>query len=413
MRSAPMFLVLASVLAVPACAQPTGPVPATGAVALDTDWSPSIMVGELRHPWAITWLPGGNDGKGGGGGGGASGSLPMLITERGRGEFAPRMLHVSADFQQVEPVEGLPNDILPVGQGGLMDVAAHPDFAKNRLVYFTYSSGTRSNNFTRLSRAKLTGSPGSFKLEAVQELYSVDQSKSGGQHFGSRILFLPDGTLLLTIGDGGNPPTKLGDANIRDQAQNKASALGKVLRLTDEGKPAAGNPFADDKAAKAEVFSLGHRNIQGIARDPASGRIYVNEHGARGGDELNLVEAGKNYGWPLVTYSTEYWGPRISEQTAGEGYVDPLVVWTPAQAPSGLVLYTGDRYPAWKGNLFSGGLISQEVRRITLDKDGKPTGQTALRIGQRVRDVRQGPDGLLYVLTDDDTHGRLIRIDRK
>lgn len=196
---------------------------------------------------------------------------------------------------------------------------------------------------------------------------------------------------------------------MREQAQKLDSQLGKILRLRDDGTPPPDNPFAHRAGADPHIWSYGHRNIQGLARDPASGRIWANEHGSRGGDELNLLNAGNNYGWPRATYSIEYTFGVISRDNTRAGMVDPLVVWTPAHAPSGLVFYTGDAFPAWRGDLFSGALKRKEVRRIDLDAEGRVLGQQSLSIGQRVRDVRQGPDGFLYVLTDASA-GRLLRI---
>ncbi len=207
--------------------------------------------------------------------------------------------------------------------------------------------------------------------------------------------------------------------SIRRQAQKNANHLGTVVNLTDEGRAASGAPFATNAAgARAtsdktlpEIWTFGHRNIQGLAVDPATGNVWANEHGARGGDELNLLVPGANYGWPVVTYSREYHYPRITRRTTKPGMVDPLVVWTPAQAPSGLVVYHGEAFPEWKGNIFSGGLASGEVRRIILNGTSI-AGEEKLSIGARVRDVREGPDGYLYILTDE-KNGRLIRIVRK
>jgi glucose/arabinose dehydrogenase len=232
--------------------------------------------------------------------------------------------------------------------------------------------------------------------------------KSGGQHFGSRLLWLPDGTLLMSIGDGGNPPVSFRGENIRNQAQNPGTHFGSVVRLTEDGEAPADNPLKDNADAKPETYSWGHRNIQGITRHPQSGVIYANEHGSRGGDELNRIEPGNNYGWPEVTYSNEYWGPPVSDETERPGVTDPLLVWTPSKAPSGLTVYTGERFPDWRGDLFSGALKFQEVQRLDLE-GGRIVGKEKLEIGERVRDVRMGPDGELYVLTDA-PDGALLRI---
>ena len=247
-------------------------------------------------------------------------------------------------------------------------------------------------------------------LEDWRVIFEVSTAKSGGQHFGSRMSWLPDGTLLVTVGDGGNPPVTLKGGWIRKQAQNRDSHLGKVVRIRDDGSVPADNPLVGVTDAQPVVWSFGHRNIQGIVFDPLRNVVWASEHGALGGDELNRLQGGQNYGWPAVTYSREYVGGiKISDDTSRPGMQDPLVVWMSAIAPSGLALYTGKPFPRWHGDLFAGGLRSQDIRRIDLDASGRVRGQTSLRIGQRVRDVRQGPDGLLYVLTDE-TDGSLMRL---
>jgi len=343
------------------------------------------VVGGLEHPWAMTWLPNGS----------------IIVTER-----PGRVRLIRGDAMEPEPLSGVP-EVFDSGQGGLLDVSLHPRFEENRLVYFTYAKGSRLANRTCLARALLEG----MALKGWQVLFEVSQAKVGTQHFGSRILWLPDGTMLISIGDGGNPPIILDGELIRRQAQNKAGHLGKILRLNDDGTIPKDNPFFGAKDAAGEVWSLGHRNIQGLTWDPVRSKVWASEHGALGGDELNILRAGENYGWPAVTYSREYvLGLKISDAVSAPGLVDPVMVWSPAIAPSGLLLYTGEKYRGWQGDLFVGGLVSQDVRRIDLDNEGRVRGEEALRIGARVRDVRQSPDGLLYVLTDEDS-GRLIRIE--
>jgi glucose/arabinose dehydrogenase len=364
------------------CGAQTGPAPISGDVPEAKGWRTEVVSGGLSHPWAIAWLPDGT----------------ALVTERsGRlrlirdGELDPR------------PIAGLPA-VLAHGQGGLLDVSLHPDFLQNQLVYLTLAIGTPEANRTALARGRLDG----HALQNTEVIFENADAKSGGQHFGSRMVWLPDKTLLMSVGDGGNPPTSFEGENIRNQAQNPGTHFGAVLRLKDDGTPPPDNPFVSWPGARPEIWTIGHRNIQGMARDPLSGRIWANEHGSRGGDELNVIEGGNNYGWPQVTYSYEYWGPRISDETSRPGIVDPKLVWTPSIAPSGLTLYTGDIYPEWQGNLFSGALKFQQIRRIVLDGT-EVVGEEKLTIGQRVRDVRQGPDGYLYVLTDEDD-GALLRI---
>ncbi|MEX1315558.1 MAG: PQQ-dependent sugar dehydrogenase [Synechococcaceae cyanobacterium] len=344
----------------------------------------TVLVRGLEHPWGLAWLPEGD----------------LLISER------PGRLRVVRDgVLDPAPIAGVP-EVLAAGQGGLLDVSLHPRFAENRLVYLTYAAGTPQANHTRLARARFDGRA----LSGLEVIYAVPQRKSGTQHFGSRLLWLPDETLLLAIGDGGNPPVRLEGALIREQAQNRGSALGKILRLNADGSPAAGNPFQGDPGALPELWSLGHRNIQGLAYDPTAGRVWVTEHGARGGDELNLVNAGANHGWPLVTHSREYFGPQISGRRTAPGMVDPRRVWTPAIAPSGLAVASG-RVPQWRGQLFAGGLVSGDVRQLRVDAEGRVVGEQVIPIGQRVRDVREGPDGFLYVLTDGAGDGQVIRLE--
>lgn len=364
-----------------ACAMPEGPVSLSGEVPEAEGWDSEVVLSGLEHPWAMVWLPNGD----------------ILITERPgnlrlirRGELDP------------QPILGLP-DIFVSGQGGLLDISLHPDFENNNLVYLTYASGNDDANRTTVGR----GVYQDHELENFEEIFRVSDDKNDDQHFGSRMQWLPDGTFLLTLADGGNYIRFAGDW-IREQAQNPGTHLGKVLRLTDEGVAPDDNPFVGEEDYLPEIWTMGHRNIQGITREDESGRIWTNEHGSRGGDELNLMKAGENYGWPEATYSREYHYTKISSKTSIPGTVDPKVVWTPAQAPSGLAYYTGEHFPEWQGDLFSGGLVGEQVRRIMLDGESV-VGEEALHIGSRVRDVRQGPDGYLYVLTDHEA-GELIRI---
>lgn len=361
-----------------------GEIPVSGPPAEAKGWKQTTLVSGMQNPWGMAWLPDGG----------------ILITER-----PGRLTLVRNGQKQNVPMPGAP-EVAAIGQGGFMDIALHPEFAKNRWVYFTLAIGTSRENRTALMRGVFDGR----ELTGAKILFQNRTSKQGGQHFGSRLLWLPDKTLLMSIGDGGNPPaaTPLGLA--RAQVQKLSTDFGKVLRLNEEGKPAKGNPLAQRPGALPEIWTYGHRNIQGFAQDPKSGRVWASEHGARGGDELNLIEGGKNYGWPLATYSIEYSGGEITKDRSLPGMVDPLVVWTPCPAPSGLLFYTGGKFPAWRGDLLSGGLAGNDVRRIDLDDSGKVLGQERLSIGARVRDVRQGPDGFVYLLTDEG-NGRLVRIE--
>ncbi|MDJ0746141.1 MAG: PQQ-dependent sugar dehydrogenase [Xenococcaceae cyanobacterium MO_167.B27] len=353
-------------------------------VAIGETFQKTTLVEGLEHPWSMTWLPDG----------------AMLITERGG-----RLRIVRNEVLEPQPIPGVP-EVFAVGQGGLMDVSLHPNFPENRLIYLTYSHGNNQANRTRVARATFDGSA----LENLEVIFEVSQAKRGSQHFGSRIVWLPDNTMLVAIGDGGNPPIQLDGDLIRKQAQNLDSHLGKIVRLNDDGSVPQDNPFVTSANADPSIWSYGHRNIQGITLDEGNNRLWSTEHGARGGDELNLVEAGQNYGWPTVTHSREYSGGEISQERSRPGMIDPKVVWTPATAPSGLAFYTGEQFPEWKGDLFAGGLVSRDVRRIDLDAEGNVMSQESIPIGQRVRDVRQSPSGLLYVLTDQ-SNGQLLRLE--
>ena len=369
-------------LPVAGCAPPDGPAPISGDVPEARGWRAETVVTGLEHPWSVAWL---SDGT-------------ALITER------PGRLRLVRDGRlDPLPIAGVP-EVLVYGQGGLLDVAPHPRFAENQQVYLTFAQGTKDANRTALARGRLRAG----RLEDLQVIFRNADTKNDGQHFGSRLLWLPDGSLLMTIGDGGNPPIAHGGANIRDQAQNPGTHFGKVVRLSEDGQPLPDNPLVNRTGARPEIWTLGHRNIQGLTRDPRTGRVWATEHGARGGDELNLLVGGGNYGWPVVTYSMEYWGPKIADDTSGPGMVDPRLVWVPSKAPSGLAFYSGERLPGWQGDLFSGALKFGQVRRIDLDGE-RVAGEEKLTIGARVRDVRQGPDGFLYVLTDE-ANGRLLRI---
>lgn len=347
------------------------------------DFQLVTVLENLENPWGVVWLPNGD----------------MLITER-----AGRLRLVQGGELNPTPVAGVP-DLFANNQGGLLDIALHPDFEDNQLVYFTYSAGTSDANRTRIARATFDGQA----LSDWAVIFEVAQTKPRGQHFGSRLIWLPDGTLIASIGDGGNPPVTLGSDFIRQQAQNLGSHLGKVIRISDDGSIPANNPFADSADAEAEVWSYGHRNIQGLTFDSARNQVWASEHGSRGGDEVNRIDGGENYGWPLATHSREYSGGLISPEESLPGMVDPEVIWTPSIAPSGLAVYSGEQFPEWQGDLFAGGLVSRDIRHIELDAAGDVINESIIEIGQRVRDVRQGPDGLLYVLTDE-SNGQLIRL---
>lgn len=347
-----------------------------------TGWRAVTVAEGITHPWGMAWLP---DGR-------------LLVTSKNG------TLHVlNGNRFEAVPMEGLP-PVFTGGQGGLLDIAVHPVDKKNPRIYMTMSTGTDAANRTTLVQGMFDGK----RLIGVKTLFQVQPDKSGGEHFGSRLLFNPDGTLFMSVGDGGNPPQRIGNILAREQAQNLGSHHGSILRLNDNGKAAPGNPLATRPGALPEIWSYGHRNIQGMTRDTA-GRHWATEHGPRGGDELNLIEGQLNYGWPLQSYGRDYSTGAPIGQFVVAGMTAPKVAWVPSPGTSGLAYYTGGQFPQWRGSLFSGGLASMDVRRIVLDKDGKAVSTERLDIGKRVRDVRQGPDGHLYILTDE-SNGKLMRI---
>ena len=333
----------------------------------------------LQNPWAVAFLP---DGR-------------FLVTER-----PGRLRVVNADGQVQPAVQGLP-EVAAGGQGGLLDVITDSAFASNRTIYFCFSEpGKGTTNSTALARARL--SQDARRLEDVKVIFSQQPKFSSTAHFGCRIVERPDGTLFLTLGDR---------FSRRDDAQTLDNHHGKVVRVGKDGAIPKDNPFVGKAGALPEIWSYGHRNSQGATLAP-DGSLWTHEHGARGGDEINRPQAGKNYGWPQVSFGVNYDGSKIgSGDSAAPGLEPPLHHWTPSIAPSGMAFLTSDRYgAAWKGNLFVGSLKFQYLDRIEL-KDGQVVAEHKLLedLGQRIRDVRQGPDGLLYVLTDN-ANGRLIRL---
>lgn len=372
-------LTAALVIAVP---QANAQLKTSDAPPVVKDWKAVTVAEGLSHPWGMAWLP---DGR-------------LLVTTK---QGALHILNGNK-FEPV-PLEGLPA-VFTGGQGGLLDIAVHPGDKTNPRIYMTMATGTNEANRSTLVQGVFDGK----RVHGIKTLFKVTPDKSGGEHFGSRLLFQPDGTLLMSIGDGGNPPQRVGNMLAREQAQNLGSHNGSILRLTDTGKPAPNNPLASRAGALPEIWTYGHRNIQGLTRDSA-GRVWATEHGPRGGDELNLIEAQQNYGWPLQGYGRDYRKDEAVGQPVVAGMTQPRIAWVPSPAPSGLAYYTGSQFPQWQGSLFSGGLAAMDIRRIALDKEGKVLSQEKLDIGKRVRDVRQGPDGHLYALTDED-NGKLLRI---
>jgi glucose/arabinose dehydrogenase len=331
----------------------------------------------LANPWAVAFLP---DGR-------------FLVSER-----AGRLRIVERDGRLGVAVAGLP----PVdagGQCGLLDVVLDPKFAENSFVYWSYAEGGEGGNSTAVARGRLRGN----RLDDVQVIFRQLPKVSSQQHCGSRLVFARDGRLFVTLGDR---------FSRKDDAQKLDSHLGKIVRIEVDGKVPADNPFVSTPGTQAEIWSLGHRNVQGAALHPGTGELWATEHGPQGGDELNIVRAGRNYGWPLITYGRNYGiGTRIGEEGPKPGFEQPIKYWVPTSvAPSGLAFLTSDRYPGWKGSLFMGTLRGESLLRLELDgntivKEERLLGQA----NSRIRDVRQGPDGLLYVLTDS-ADGQLLRL---
>lgn len=333
-----------------------------------------VVADGLEHPWGLAFLP---DGR-------------MLVTER-----EGRLRIVARDGTVSEPVAGVPV-VAARGQGGLLDVILHPDYDTNGWLYLSYAKPEPDGVATAVSRARLEGST----LRDVTTVVVAENSAPGGRHFGSRLAFGPDGKLYVSIGERGQD----------EEAQDLSNHNGTVLRLNADGSIPEDNPFVGRDDALASTFTYGHRNPQGMAVHPTRGEVWVHEHGPQGGDEINLLKAGANYGWPLVTFGRSYAGFPIGEGTAAPGLEPPLHQWTPSIAPSGMAFYTGAAFPGWKDNLFVGSLKFQYLARVVLDGSRVVTEERLLedQFG-RIRDVRQGPDGLLYVLTDEDD-GRLVRL---
>jgi glucose/arabinose dehydrogenase len=339
----------------------------------------TVVAKRLDHPWAVEPLPGGD----------------LLVTEK-----SGRLRIVSARGEVGQPIAGLPS-VDARGQGGLLDVALSPTFDSDRTIYWSYSEPRNGGNATSVARGVL--SPDRRSLGQVKVIFRALPTYDGTAHFGSRLAFGPDGMLYITLGDRS-------DAPMRPQAQQLDSHMGKILRIGPDGSVPKDNPFVGQANARPEIWSLGHRNVQAAAFDP-EGRLWEVEHGTNGGDELNRVEKGKNYGWAVQAYGEEYSGqPIAGAATARDGAEQPVYYWDPVIAPSGAQFYTGDAFPAWKGSLFIGGMRDNKLVRLTLDND-RVTGEEHLLAdrGQRVRDVRQASDGALYVVTDE-RNGQLWRI---
>jgi glucose/arabinose dehydrogenase len=331
----------------------------------------------LVNPWALAFLPDGT----------------MLVTER-----AGRMRIVSAEGQVSPPLKGVP-DVWASGQGGLHDVIIDKSFAQNRTLYFCFAERTEGGGRTTTARAKLND--GNGRLDEVKIIFRQQGPLSSGNHYGCRIAQADDGNLFVALGD---------HFTYRDQAQNLGNHLGKIVRIAPDGSVPPGNPFAGRADAKPEIWSYGHRNIQALAINPTTGEPWEIEHGPRGGDEVNVVGKGKNYGWPVIGYGIDYSGAKIHGGTAKDGMEQPLKYWVPSIAPSGMAFYTGKLFPKWNGSLFTGALRSAMLARLTLNGNAVTSEERLLEnLHERIRDVRQGPDGALWLLTDS-SNGRVLRV---
>ncbi len=333
---------------------------------------------DLQNPWGLAFLP---DNR-------------MLVTER-----AGRLRIVEANGTLSAPIQGLPR-IAVRGQGGLLDVALDPNFTQNRLVYLSYAEERGEGRAgTSVARARL--SDNGTALESLAVIFRQEPSHTGNNHWGSRLVFNREGNLFITLGDR---------FDLRNQAQNPANHIGKIVRIKPDGGPAPGNPFLNREDARPEIWSLGHRNLQSAALHPTTGELWTVEHGARGGDEVNIPQKGKNYGWPVISYGVDYSGGKIGEGSRKAGLEQPVYYWDPSIAPSGMAFYTGDKFPAWRGSILVGALSGKLVSR--LDTNGnRVTGEERMlqQLGERIRDVRQGPDGFVYLLTDS-RNGRILRM---
>lgn len=358
------------VMCTPATTPPTGVVHTS-----EQNFRVTAIVAGLEHPWSVAFLP---DGR-------------MLVTER------PGRLRIVQDGKLLpQPVQGLPA-IAAEGQGGLLDVALHSHYAENGWIYLSYAAAGSGGLGTEVLRARLRDG----RLEQPQVIFRAEPKRRGGRHFGSRLLFDREGRLYVTLGERGD----------QDHAQRLDDHLGTVIRLYDDGRVPADNPFVGRPGAKAEIYSYGHRNVQGAALHPTTGLVWTHEFGPQGGDEVNVLRPGANYGWPVITYGVEYViGTKIGEGTHKEGMVQPIYRWVPSISPSGMAFYTGDKFPSWRGDLFIGGLGSEQLIRLRLDGENVTAEERMLQGVGRVRDVRAGPDGHLYLLIDA-PDGALLRLD--
>ncbi len=369
------LLLLLAALLLPRGAAAAPPIfpSSAGNLAVET------IAGGLVHPWSLAFLP---DGR-------------MLVTER------PGRMRIVTRAGQLSPPLGNVPKVFAVSQGGLLDVILDRDFAQNRTIYFSYAEPFDGGGRTAMARARLEAGAAP-PLSDLKVIYRQEGPASRGGHFGGRIVQASDGNLFLSNGE---------HFSDRDMAQTLDNDLGKIVRITPDGAAAPGNPFAGKSGARPEIWSYGHRNPQGLALNPADGKLWEQEHGPMGGDEINLIAPGRNYGWPRVSHGVNYDGTPVGTGKAQmAGMEDPLWHWTPSIAPSGMAFYSGDLFPGWKGSLFNGALKFQLLSRLELEGDKVVKEERLLQgLRERIRDVRQGPDGALYLLTDNNA-GRILRV---
>jgi aldose sugar dehydrogenase len=330
----------------------------------------------LEHPWSLAFLPNGQ----------------MLVTER-----PGRLRVIDPSGLLADPVAGVP-EVFASGQGGLHDILLAEDFETSQELYLSFAYGDDDANHTRVVRARFDGR----MLHDVTPIFTSQPAKSGDAHFGGRMEWLPDGTLVLGLGDG---------FFFREDAQKLDTHLGKIVRIAPDGSVPDDNPFIGRQDVLPEIYSYGHRHVQAVVLDRSSGVLYAHEHGPRGGDEINVIEPGLNYGWPIISYGRDYSRALITPFTMMPNLEQPLLQWTPSIAPAGMTLYEGELFPEWRRSFFVAGLAEEAVRRVPLDANGVPGEQDVLfeEVGQRMRDVRTGPDGALYLVTDEED-GQVLRV---
>lgn len=350
---------------------------AAQAQRIQTEFEVKLIAGGLRFPWGMTFMPDGN----------------LLVTER-----IGQLRIITPDGRVSEPIKGVPA-VFSQQQGGLLDVALDPAFSQNRLIYLSYAEPEGSKASTAVARAELIDG----RLEKLQVIFRQLPKTEGAVHFGSRLVFAPDGNLFITLGDRGD---------YLEEAQRLGNYFGKIIRIRPDGSVPGDNPFVNNSQAKPEIWSYGHRSVQGAAIHPKTGELWIHEHGPKGGDEINIPQPGKNYGWPKASYGSHYNLMPIKDEHAEQGFEEPIYYWTPSIAPSGMAFYTGNQFPGWRGNLFVGALVGRHVSRLSTDGKKILGEEQLLMHTTRFRDVEQGPDGALYLLTDEE-NGKLLKLTPK